>query len=487
MKRASNAPLVDTLQEADPDLPEGWIRTRLERVLIPGGLFDGPFGSNLKTSDYTESGVRVIRLENVGHLRFIEEKRTFISKQKYESLKRHQVREGDIIFGSFIDGDTRVCILPLLDSAAIAKADCFCIRTRPDVAAPLFLASFLATTEVRNALVEQIHGATRPRINTRQLRQLDVVLPPRGEQQRILAKIETLFNELRTCRGYASNATKLLTTLHRSIIAAACSGRLTEDWRITNHADLEGWTRTSVGEAANMRLGKMLDQVKNVGAPTAYLRNVNVRWFSFELSDLLRMRATKEDKREFSIEDGDLLVCEGGEPGRCAVWNLGTSDLIFQKAIHRIRLKENISPHWLALNLRNDAGSGSLDEYFTGSGIKHLTGRSLAAYTFSVPSMAEQEEIVRRATQLLALAHKIERGVADATKRMRGLTQSILSRAFRGDFVEPEAALARQERRDYDSPTVLLQQIAKETPNTLRSARSGKVKNSRASKGKERR
>src|SRR5437016_5413185 len=102
----------------------------------------------------------------------------------------------------------------------------------------------------------------------------------------------------------------------------------------------------SVGSVADMRLGKMLDQAKNVGTPTQYLRNVNVRWFSFELVDLFEMRATQQDKGEFSIKDGDLLVCEGGEPGRCAVWNLGSNDLIFQKAIHRIRLKDKISPHW---------------------------------------------------------------------------------------------------------------------------------------------
>src|SRR5690242_11525036 len=98
--------------------PEGWSTTRLGELLEPGGLFDGPFGSNLKTSDYRESGVRVVRLENLANLHFIAEKRTFISMQKYQLLKKHTIVEGDILFGSFLDGAIRVCMLPRLDTPA---------------------------------------------------------------------------------------------------------------------------------------------------------------------------------------------------------------------------------------------------------------------------------------------------------------------------------------------------------------------------------
>src|SRR5262245_2823033 len=122
------------------DLPEGWTVIPLENLLLPGGLFDGPFGSNLKTSDYVNAGVRVVRLENIKHLEFDASKRTFISHPKYESLTKHRVGEGDIIFGSFVDGDVRVCVLPPLDTIAIAKADCFCIRLREEVANRWFLA-----------------------------------------------------------------------------------------------------------------------------------------------------------------------------------------------------------------------------------------------------------------------------------------------------------------------------------------------------------
>src|SRR3989338_5948951 len=110
----------------DGELPRDWSLVTLEMIAPKGSIFDGPFGSNLKTADYTSEGVRVIRLENIGQLKFFGEKETYISKKKYQSLTRHTVCEGDVIFSSFIDENIRVCMLPKLQTTAIAKADCFC-------------------------------------------------------------------------------------------------------------------------------------------------------------------------------------------------------------------------------------------------------------------------------------------------------------------------------------------------------------------------
>ena len=98
----------------------------------------------------------------------------------------------------------------------------------------------------------------------------------------------------------------------------------------------QGWVEATLGDVAYTKLGKMLDATKNKGEPVAYLRNVNVRWGAFDLSDLLEMRVTADEREELAVRDGDLFMCEGGEPGRCAVWQGGERDLVFQKAIHRV-------------------------------------------------------------------------------------------------------------------------------------------------------
>ncbi len=169
---------------ANGDLPGGWDWRRLETLLPQGGIFDGPFGSNLKTDDYTSSGVRVVRLENIAQLNFIDEKGTYISKEKYAALRKHTVAQGDIIFASFVEDEVRACVLPRMRTAAIAKADCFCLRPNADVVLPEYLVLQLVSRDSHDFLLESIHGATRPRVNTTQLRQLDVRVCPHPTSRR---------------------------------------------------------------------------------------------------------------------------------------------------------------------------------------------------------------------------------------------------------------------------------------------------------------
>ena len=207
-------------------LPPGWQWVQLEDLLIKGGIFDGPFGSNLKTDDYTSEGVRVIRLENIGHLSFIHEKKTYISQGKYESLIKHKVGEGDIIFASFIDEEIRACVLPKLETDAIAKADCFCLRPDEKLVDRTYLTYQLVCRDTYNALTGNIHGATRPRINTTQLRKLKVRVCPLEEQEEIVRRVESLFKIADTVKGHYRKAQEQLDKLPQSILAKAFRGDL---------------------------------------------------------------------------------------------------------------------------------------------------------------------------------------------------------------------------------------------------------------------
>jgi len=180
------------------DLPDGWIWVQVDDLLPKGGIFDGPFGSNLKTSDYTDSGVRVIRLENIGHLRFIREKRTYISPEKYLQLTKHEVRPGDILFSSFIGDEMRVCVLPTdMETPAIAKADCFTLRPFEEVD-PFYLAMQLASPATFRILSGDVHGATRPRVNTTQVRGAPVPLCSIEEQREIVRRYQSAMTTIHT-------------------------------------------------------------------------------------------------------------------------------------------------------------------------------------------------------------------------------------------------------------------------------------------------
>jgi len=134
------------------------------------------------------------------------------------------------------------------------------------------------------------------------------------------------------------------------------------------------WKHVPLGEIAEVKLGKMLDKAKHqTGHKFPYLRNINVRWGTVDTDDVFEMHFEDAQIERFSLREGDVLVCEGGEPGRAAVWNGQIAEMKFQKAIHRVRFNVPFNPKLLAYLLESLAKSGGLEQRFTGSTIKHFT------------------------------------------------------------------------------------------------------------------
>ncbi|WP_421593000.1 restriction endonuclease subunit S [Shinella sp. M27] len=194
---------------------------------IADQVFDGPFGSKLKSSDYSRSGVRVIRLENIGNLKFIAEKETYVPLEKFEELKRHELLPNDVLVSSFVSEEIRVCVFPKnFTTSAINKADCFCVRVNSDLCLPDFLAYRLASPETYQLLRDEVHGATRPRISLGHLRALRLKLPSIEEQAEIVRRIKTAFSWLDRVSSEQTSGANLLPKLEEAILMAAFSGRL---------------------------------------------------------------------------------------------------------------------------------------------------------------------------------------------------------------------------------------------------------------------
>ena len=188
----------------------------------------------------------------------------------------------------------------------------------------------------------------------------------------------------------------------------------------------EGWEWIRFGEVGDQRLGKMLDKSKNKGEYYPYLRNVNVQWLRIDRIDINQMRFQPDEIEEYKLKPNDLLICEGGEPGRCAIWD-STDLMMFQKAIHRVRPYHGIVSKYLLYHLWADAGNGTLEKYFTGATIKHLTGKALAQYICALPPVAEQERIVKRVEQLLGWCDALEAQLRSAEEERGRLVESVLA------------------------------------------------------------
>lgn len=189
-------------------------------------VFDGPFGSNLKSSDYVDRGVRVIRLENIGEMRFIEDKYSFITEEKYQTILKHTVSGGDIIFSSFMTEGIRVIILPESVDKAVNKADCFCVRMFGESYNPRFLVLYLSSRAAYKQIESEIHGIGRPRINTTQLKSFVVPICSIDEQIQILSEIEQQISEIDATESNIDAQIERAKTLRQSILKKAFSGQL---------------------------------------------------------------------------------------------------------------------------------------------------------------------------------------------------------------------------------------------------------------------
>ncbi len=154
-----------------------------------------------------------------------------------------------------------------------------------------------------------------------------------------------------------------------------------------------GWQTKKVSEIAEYSLGKMLDKAKNKGELKPYLRNFNVRWFGFDLSDVLEMRFLPEEAAKYTAVKGDVLICEGGYPGRAAIWEQNES-IYFQKALHRVRFHEPERSKWFLYYLYAKDLDGTLKNHFNGAGIQHFTGEALAQFEVPFPPLLVQQRIV---------------------------------------------------------------------------------------------
>lgn len=153
------------------------------------------------------------------------------------------------------------------------------------------------------------------------------------------------------------------------------------------------WEKVKLGNVTDSCLGKMLDQNKNKGDYQPYLANVNVRWGEFDLEDLPLMKFEESEQERYELKYGDLVICEGGEPGRCAIWKEQIPNMKIQKALHRVRVHDCLDYRYLFYWFLLAGKTGELDQYFTGATIKHMPGKKLKEVVIDKPPLEIQHRI----------------------------------------------------------------------------------------------
>jgi type I restriction enzyme S subunit len=206
-----------------------------------------------------------------------------------------------------------------------------------------------------------------------------------------------------------------------------------------------GWTRPPVYARYSVQLGKMLDEKRIVGANLApYLRNIDVQWEGINIIDLPRMDFSEEDRERYALQEGDLLVCEGGEVGRTAIWKGELEECYFQKAVHRLRpTSEQDEPRFFRYFMRMAVDAGLFIRR-TASTIPHLTAEQLRVVRFPAPPLPQQRAIAdyldRETARIDALIAAKERVLGLLAEKRRALITRAVTRGLDSNVQLKETA-----------------------------------------------
>jgi len=200
--------------------PNGWPQRQFSAVCSK--FSDGPFGSNLKSSDYRSSGVRVVRLQNIGVGEFLDDDKAFVSKEHFAALQKHSCFPGDVLIGTMGDPNLRACRQPINIPIALNKADCIQARPDPKHLNALYLQGLLNIPSTLHLVPGMVHGQTRARVSMGELARLTIPVPPLPLQQKFAALVE----RVERLRAVQRQALRQAEHLFASLLHRAFSGEL---------------------------------------------------------------------------------------------------------------------------------------------------------------------------------------------------------------------------------------------------------------------
>ena len=194
------------------------------------------------------------------------------------------------------------------------------------------------------------------------------------------------------------------------------------------------WAWCRLTNVAITELGKTLDAKKNKGESYDYLCALNVKWYTFDFTTLKQIRLEEKEKERYLVRKGDLLICEGGDVGRSAIWE-SDNPIYYQNALHRVRFYQNINQYFFLHVLNYYKNIGLIDDVSGGVTIKHFTQNSMQKLLFPLPPLAEQERIVSVIKNIFSQIDTLDQNKSDLQTAIKQTKSKILDLAIHGKLV----------------------------------------------------
>ncbi|WP_027909900.1 restriction endonuclease subunit S [Pseudomonas sp. URMO17WK12:I4] len=430
-------------------LPKGWAEARIGDLaeLNPKQAFDDETVAGFVPMSHAPTNFR-------DKLRFDERPWGEI-KKAYTNFK-----DGDVIFAKVtpcFENGKAALVAGLPNGIGAGSSEFFVLRPSCNEMSAKYLLGLVKSYDFLREGAANMTGAVGLRRVPKQfVESYPVLVPPAAEQARITAKLDELLAQADTLQARIDAIPALLKRFRQSVLSAAVSGRLTEEWRAgqvspstSNEPAPPGWAQTVFGEICREitvgYVGKMADQYRDEGVP--FLRSQNVRPMRFSPENILHISEEFHSSiLKSRLEPGDLAIVRSGAPGVTCVIpkslpTANCSDLVIA------RPSEKLNSWFGSIYMNSEVAKRNVADNQVGVAQQHFNVGSMKKMPIRLPPLEEQTEIVRRVEQLFAFADQLEAKVASAKSRIDYLTQSILAKAFRGELVaqdpndEPASAL----------------------------------------------
>ncbi|MCE9873788.1 restriction endonuclease subunit S [Hafnia alvei] len=329
-------------------------------------------------------------------------------------------------------------------------------------------------------LVDTISGSAQPQITGQGLKKVRVPLPSFSEQKIIADKLDTLLAQVDNTKARLEQIPQILKRFRQAVLAAAVSGKLTEEWRVSN--GLGAWEPQKIGDiVSQIESGKSLKCIETPPQEHEYgiVKISAVTWGEYNEAESKTLPNKSDFIETRRVNDGDFLISRANTIellGAPVIVHKTTKNLMLSDKVLRL-VMEDEHKKWLSIFLRSPSGRKEIESRSTGNqlSMRNIGQKALLDIDLPKPPISEQTEIVRRVEQLFAYADGIEKQVQNALERVNNLTQSILAKAFRGELT----AQWRAENPDLisgeNSAQALLAKIQQQRANT-KTAKRGSSK-----------
>ncbi len=412
-------------------VPGNWCWVHLE--YLKNGVNDFFDGDWILSENMDPEGtVRLLQLSDIGVGEFLDKSNKYISESTYNRLGCSPLHDGDVMISRMAEPIARSCIVPALSYTVITAVDVAVMRCNQEMVLNQYL-NFLCNAKwFTDCAFNLARGTTRLRITRKNLGEMPVPIPPFAEQQRIVDRIESLFDKLDEAKEKAQTVVDGFEDRRAAILHKAFTGELTEEWRQNNGVSRDTWNNYTIGDMFIHTTGKALKKSNTNGSLHKYITTSNLYWGRFDFSEVREMYFTDEELDKCTAKKGDLLICNGGDVGRAAIWNYDY-DICIQNHISKLRKKQNnIDVVFCYYFFMLSKIKGKINS--KGIGIASLSAKDLLAMRIDVPSIEEQHEISSILDELFNNEQQAKEAAEQVIDQIDAMKKSILARAFRGEL-----------------------------------------------------